>query len=102
MLNRGSLLQTRREFLSTGIKGAGLLALSHYVPSFVARTAFAAGAATDSRILVVIQLSGGNDGLNTVIPYANDAYHRARPTLAMRGDKVLKINDQLGLHPSLA
>ncbi len=102
MLNRRSLLQTRREFLRTGIKGAGLLALSHYVPSFVARTAFAAGAANDSKILVVIQLSGGNDGLNTVIPYANDAYHRARPTLAMRGDKVLKINDQLGLHPALA
>jgi uncharacterized protein (DUF1501 family) len=96
------LLHTRREFLETGIKGLGLLAISHFVPSFVARTALASGAATDSKILVVIQLSGGNDGLNTVIPFADDLYHRARPTLAMRGDQTLKLNDHLGLHPALA
>src|SRR5271163_522750 len=95
-------LQTRREFLATGLKGLGLIAAGGYVPSFVARTARAAGAATDANILVVIQLSGGNDGLNTVIPFADDLYHKARPTLGMGASQVVKLNDHLGLHPELA
>lgn len=97
-----SLIQTRREFLTSSLKGAGLLALSGYVPAFVARTAFASGATPDSSILVVIQLSGGNDGLNTVIPFADDAYYRARPTIGIRAEQTLKMNDHLGLHPALA
>ncbi|HIA18628.1 MAG TPA: DUF1501 domain-containing protein, partial [Planctomycetaceae bacterium] len=50
---------------------------------------------------VVIQLSGGNDGLNTVVPFSQERYYAARPTLAIPKSQVLKINDQLGLHPSL-
>ncbi len=95
-------LQTRREFLSTGLKGLGLIAAGGYVPAFVARTARATGSETDANILVVIQLSGGNDGLNTVIPFADDLYHKARPTLGMSASQVLKLNDHLGLHPELA
>jgi len=97
-----NLLQTRREFLSTGIKGLGLVAASAYVPAFVARTASAVPAESDASILLVLQLSGGNDGLNTVVPFANDLYYRARPTIGIPGNTALKINDQIGLHPSLA
>ena len=99
---KNSLLQTRREFLSTGLKGIGLLTASAYVPAFLTRTARAAGAEAGSKILVVIQLSGGNDGLNTVIPYADDLYYKARPVIGIKADSTLKINDHLGLHPALA
>lgn len=99
---KNSNLHTRREFLSTGLKGIGLLTASAYVPAFLTRTAAAAGAMTDSNILVVIQLSGGNDGLNTVIPFGDDLYYKARPVIGIKPDATLKINDHLGLHPSLA
>lgn len=95
-------LHTRREFLSTGLKGVGLLAASTFVPAFVTRTAAATGAARDASILVVVQLSGGNDGLNTVVPFADDLYAKARPTLRLPADQTLKLNDQLGLHPAFA
>ena len=94
-------LHTRREFLSTGIKGAGLLAASAFVPAFVTRTAAATGAGRDEKILVVVQLSGGNDGLNTVIPFTDDFYAKARPTLGLAGNETLKLTDNLGLHPAL-
>jgi uncharacterized protein (DUF1501 family) len=55
----------------------------------------------DSTILVVLQMAGGNDGINTVVPYANDFYHRARPRIGLQATEVLKINDDLGLHPAL-
>ena len=97
-----TFLQTRREFLSTGLRGLSLIAASAYVPAFLTRTAFAAGAETDAKILVVIQLSGGNDGLNTVIPFGDDLYYKARPTIGIARDATLKLNDHLGLHPELA
>jgi len=53
------------------------------------------------RILVVIQLSGGNDGLNTVVPYRDELYAKARPKLGIPTSQVIKLNDDLGLHPSL-
>src|SRR5207302_4660952 len=56
----------------------------------------------DGKILVIVQMAGGNDGLNTVIPFGDDHYYRARPALAHGKDDVLKLNDYLGLHPSLA
>jgi uncharacterized protein (DUF1501 family) len=55
----------------------------------------------NGKILVVIQLSGGNDGLNTVVPYQNDEYYRARPTIAIKPEKVLRMNDQLGFNSAL-
>ena len=57
--------------------------------------------ARDAPILVVLELSGGNDGLNTVIPHADDVYHKSRPTLRVEPGKVLKLDDRVGLHPSL-
>jgi uncharacterized protein (DUF1501 family) len=103
-------LKTRREFLrSTVLTGA----LSWTVPSFLANTfsalqADAVDKATqvttgkDGSILVVLQMAGGNDGLNTVVPYANDHYHKARPRLGLDDKKILKINDALGFHETLA
>lgn len=99
---------TRRKFLRTVILGG---AIAPTVPSFVNRT-FAAldGVASsasvpvtgkDDTILVVMQLAGGNDGLNTVVPFADDAYYRARPGLAIAAEKVRRIDDYCGLHPSL-
>ncbi|MCG3150539.1 MAG: hypothetical protein PCFJNLEI_04025 [Verrucomicrobiae bacterium] len=105
------ILQTRREFLRKGIY---FVAASATAPFFLTRTALAldnlvANAGTrslpgvpDDRILVVIQMSGGNDGLNTVVPYAMDEYYRVRPTLGIEKSRVLKLNDTLGLHPQLA
>ncbi len=103
-------LHTRRSFLrSTALGGA----LTWTVPSFLAATfdqlhadaadrAIATPTGKDSSILVVLQLAGGNDGLNTVIPFADDEYHRARPALGLKADEVLKLDDRFGLHPALA
>jgi len=76
--------------------------------TFFALDALAADAATqivtgkDGTILVVLQMAGGNDGLNTVIPYADDAYHVARPRLRLAADQVLKIDNHIGLNPKLS
>ena len=50
---------------------------------------------------MVLELSGGNDGLNTVVPYTQDEYYRARPTIGIQPDAVLKLSDDFGLHPNL-
>ena len=67
------------------------------VPQFVARTAHAAAPGKDN-ILVVLEMTGGNDGLNTVIPYADDLYHKARPTLRQTKDVVIRLDDHVGLN----
>ena len=55
-----------------------------------------------ARRLIVVQLSGGNDGLNTIIPYRNDLYYKARPTLALKeADGILPLSNDLGLHPKM-
>ena len=102
-------LQTRRKFLRTSVLGA---AASWTLPVFLEKTfltldALAADALTqtstgkDDTILVVLQLAGGNDGLNTVVPFADDAYRRVRPRLALPGDKILKLDSYVGLNPRL-
>ena len=91
---------TRRQFLTRTLQGSSLVALSAVVPQFVARTARAATPGKDN-ILVVVELTGGNDGLNTVIPYADDLYHKARPTLRFTKQQVVKVDDHIGLHPGL-
>jgi uncharacterized protein (DUF1501 family) len=90
-------MQSRREFL----KSSTLIAAGTVVPTFLARTAWAAKAAAKDSILVVVQLTGGNDGLNTVIPFKDDAYYKLRPTIGVPKDQVKKVNDSIGLHPSL-
>lgn len=103
-------LSTRRVFLQ---KGLALLAVTPTIPAFLDQTVFALdnpldasrtqkASGKDGKILVVIQMSGGNDGLNMVVPYADDAYHRARAALRIEPNSVLKIDNYLGLHPNLA
>ncbi len=90
----------RREFLTRTLKGSSLLALGSVVPGFLANTALAAEAGKDT-VLVVIEMTGGNDGLNTVIPYADDLYHKARPTLRFTKEQVVRVDDHIGLHPAM-
>jgi uncharacterized protein (DUF1501 family) len=90
----------RRQFLSHTLKGSSLVALNAMVPQFVSRTAQAAVPGKDN-ILVVLELTGGNDGLNTVIPYADDLYHKARPTLRQKKDVVIRLDDHVGLHSGM-
>src|SRR6478736_5126095 len=91
----------RRDFLTRTLQISSLLAVGTMVPLFVARTAQAAAPGKDN-ILVVVEMTGGNDGLNTVVPYADDLYHKARPTLRFTKDKVIKLDDHVGLHPGLS
>lgn len=60
------------------------------------------GASSKERILVVFELSGGNDGLNTVVPYGDDTYYRLRPKLGIARDKLRRIDDRFGFHPAMA
>ncbi len=92
---------SRRQFLGGSLAASAGLAIGSPVPGPWMQ-ALASDAVGGERILVVIQFSGGNDGLNTVIPYSNEEYRKARPKLAIPKNDVLKIDDELGLHPSLA
>src|ERR1700749_621291 len=58
--------------------------------------------ADPNNVLVVVQLNGGNDGLNMVVPYSDDAYYKARPAIAVDPKTVLKLNDRIGWNPALA
>ncbi|WP_432799017.1 DUF1501 domain-containing protein [Poriferisphaera sp. WC338] len=104
---------TRRQFLHAGM---AVVSTATTVPGFLATSgnllaAEHAAAATSSlpgvpedRVLVVIQLSGGNDGLNTLIPYGNDSYYKARPEIAVKKANILTLDDTagFGLHPNMA
>jgi uncharacterized protein (DUF1501 family) len=74
---------------------------SMLIPSFLKMWELNATPLADDKILVIIQLSGGNDGLNTIVPYYNDIYYQSRPSIAIEKDKVLKINDELGFNPAM-
>ena len=60
-----------------------------------------AAASSEKRILVVVEMSGANDGLNTLVPYTDDAYYRLRPRIGLRADKVRKIDDRYGFNPGM-
>lgn len=101
---------TRRHFLGTGLT---LASASVALPAFIQRSAFglptAAGGlssiagANEDRILVVLQLGGGNDGLNNVVPFRDDNYYRRRPGIGIPADNTLKLdrNADIALHPGL-
>jgi len=92
---------TRRDFLKTSVLASSLL----FVPKFLHaldRQGLAALRDAQGRRLVVVQLGGGNDGLNTVIPYRNDFYYKARPTLGIReANGILTLDKDLGFNPAM-
>ena len=97
---------TRRRFLQSSL---ALIPAGAMLPHVFQRGLFAASMEWGSqqppgahRTLVVVELAGGNDGLNTVVPYTDGLYYDARPDLAIPQDQVLPLDDEVGLHPSLA
>jgi len=105
-----STLHTRRQFLRTSMLGA---AVSFTLPVFLQKTFFTLDAMAadsaiqtvngkDGPILVVLQLAGGNDGMNTVVPYGDDIYYRSRPVIGIPKNTVIPLNDYAGLNPQLA
>ena len=87
----------RREFLQVGSLATASLMVPKFLKAFEARNMVPAG----NKVLVILQLSGGNDGLNTVIPYRNDIYYKSRPKLGIEKSKILSLTDEAGLHPAL-
>ena len=94
-------MTNRRHFLRTTLGGSSLIALAPNVPGFLARTARAAAPEADGRVLVVVQLDGGNDGINTVVPFADEGYAKARKALRLEAGKLVKVNEAVGLHPAM-
>jgi uncharacterized protein (DUF1501 family) len=97
-------MTTRRNLLKVGLGSLPVICLGGTMPAFVSRMAMADPATRPSvsndNILVVVQLSGGNDGLNTVIPFKADPYYKARPVLGLK-QNLLKLNDEHALHPAM-
>jgi uncharacterized protein (DUF1501 family) len=102
-------MKTRRDFLRSTVLGASA---AWTVPMFVERTfgqlhqeakdlAVQPVTGKDGTILVVLQLAGGNDGLNTLVPYADDAYHAARPRLGKTEKEIIKLSDHVGLNGAM-
>src|SRR5579883_2266209 len=97
---------TRRDVIRSGL---AVVTAGAFMPTIFTRAITAASldktasssGSTPSKTLIIIQLAGGNDGLNTVIPYADPLYRRLRPQLGIAADQVVQLNDHLGLHPSL-
>ena len=87
----------RKQFIQLG----SLATASLMVPKFLKAFEQPASVMPGNKVVVVLQLSGGNDGLNTVIPYRNDLYYKARPRLGILREKALYLTDETGLHPAL-
>ncbi len=88
----------RRDFLrSTALASTALMAPS-FLMDFQSKRLLGGQA---GKKLVVVQFSGGNDGLNTIVPYRNDLYYQNRPSLALKSSEVLPVSEELGFHPAL-
>src|SRR5580658_7390415 len=87
----------RKKFFQTGSLATASLLLPRFLKAFEKPMKVPPG----NKVLVVLQLSGGNDGLNTVIPVRNDIYYRSRPHLGIDKEKSLMITDEVALHPAL-
>lgn len=99
--NQSKSLATRRNFLKSSLAGSAVISLSGAVPQFLLGATGPECKTEDEKIMVVVQLSGGNDGLNTIVPYGDDEYYKNRFTLAVGRQNVLKIDDHVGFHPAL-
>ena len=85
------------------MKASGLASTSFMIPSFLQGSSFGKELlkSRSSKNLIIVQLSGGNDGLNTIVPYQNDIYYQNRPNLGIKPEEVLKISDDLGFNPAM-
>ncbi len=97
------MLTTRRDFLKASLGASTLVSLGFPVPAVLGRNVLAKESRREERetVLVVVQLAGGNDGLNTVVPFEDDHYARNRRTLRLMGNQIHKIDSSLGFHPQL-
>jgi uncharacterized protein (DUF1501 family) len=91
------MLIKRKEFLQIGSLATASMMLPKFLKAFERPTMLPSG----DKVLVVLQMSGGNDGLNTVIPVRNDIYYKSRPKLAIEKGKALSLTDEASIHPSL-
>jgi uncharacterized protein (DUF1501 family) len=91
------MLIRRKEFIQVGSLATASLMLPKFLKAFEGKPLVPAG----NRVVVILQLSGGNDGLNTVIPVRNDLYYKARPRLGIEKARALQVTDEVGLHPAL-
>jgi uncharacterized protein (DUF1501 family) len=92
---------TRRCFFARGLRDSTLIALAPTLPGFLARTAHATGPEKDGRILVVVQLDGGNDGINTVVPFRDEGYAKYRKALSLPEKRLIPVDGEVGLHPAM-
>lgn len=95
---------TRRQLLLGAAYGSAVVTVGFGDPGLFGRVLYADGEGPfgrDGRSLVLLELAGGNDGLNTVVPHGDDRYYRSRPVLAVKRRDVLRLDDRFGLHPSL-
>lgn len=91
------MLIKRKEFIQVGSLATAAMMLPKFLKAFESGKMVPPG----NKVVVILQLSGGNDGLNTVIPVRNDIYYRARPRLGIKKDKAHLLTDEVGLHPAL-
>lgn len=91
------MLIKRRQFLQAGSLATASLMMPRFLQAFEKKALVPPG----NKVLVILQLSGGNDGLNTVIPVQNDLYYKARPKLGIVQENTLALGKEAGLHPSL-
>ncbi len=95
-------MTSRREFIKkSALATVGTMLIPNFLKGFEQQTFAFQQAPSQGKILIMVQLSGGNDGLNTIIPFQNDIYYRERPTIGIKADKVLKLNDEIGLNSAL-
>jgi uncharacterized protein (DUF1501 family) len=90
----------RKEFIQLSVLGSTALLIPSFIKAATMQQVISQAGANGKK-LVVVQLSGGNDGLNTVIPYQNDIYYKLRPTLALKKQDMLALNDELALNCAL-
>ncbi|MFL5772335.1 MAG: DUF1501 domain-containing protein [Flavisolibacter sp.] len=91
------MLIKRRTFIQSG----SLATASFFVPKFLKALETGNAVPPGNKVVVILQLSGGNDGLNTVIPVRNDIYYRSRPKLGIDKSKAISLTDEVGVHPAL-
>ena len=91
------MLIKRKQFIQVGSLATASLMLPKFLKAFESPMMVPPG----NKVVVILQLSGGNDGLNTVIPIRNDIYYRSRPRLGVKKEKALALTDEAGLHPAL-